>query len=84
MSLALLTPWQQLLWLVGAVILIVPLVTWGVVLIIRGYFNAKEQHLARMLKALADTIIKISEDATIKMNEALAKLKNQTESKKPE
>lgn len=83
MSLALLTPWQQLLWLVCAVALIVPLVSWGVVGIIRGYFNAKEAHFGRVAKAVANAINQISGEVNKKLDDALKKIKA-TEEKKAE
>lgn len=76
MSLALLTPWQQLLWLVCAVILIVPIVSAGVVSVIRGYFNAKEQHTGRVAKAVANAINQVAGDASKKMDEVLKKIKD--------
>lgn len=81
MSLALLTPWQQLLWLVCAVALIVPLVSWGVVGVIRGYFNAKEAHVGRVAKAVANVINQVAGDANKKLDEVLKKIKA-TEEKK--
>lgn len=76
MSLALLTPWQQLLWLVCAVILIVPVVSAGVVSIIRGYFNAKEQHTGRMAKAVANVINQVAKEMNGKLDEVLKKVKD--------
>lgn len=76
MSLALLTPWQQLLWLVCAVILIVPVVAAGVVSIIRGYFNAKEQHTGRMAKAVANAINQVAGEVNKKADEVLKKIKD--------
>lgn len=58
MSLALLSPWQQLLWIVCAAILIVPIVSAGVVSIIRGYFNAKEVHIGRIANAVSKALAK--------------------------
>lgn len=81
MSLALLTPWQQLLWLVCAVILIVPVVAAGAVSIIRGYFNAKEQHTGRMAKAVANAINQVVGELNKKADEVLKKIKD-TEEKK--
>ena len=75
MSLALLTPWQQLLWLVCAVILIVPVVSAGVVSVIRGYFNAKEQHAGRMANAVANAIKQIAGELNKKADEVLEKIK---------
>jgi len=76
MSLALLSPWQQLLWLVCAVILIVPVVSAGVVSVIRGYFNAKEQHVGKMAKALANAINQIAGEVNKKADEVLKKIKD--------
>lgn len=76
MSLALLTPWQQLLWLVCAVVLIVPVVSAGVVSIIRGYFNVKEQHAGRMANALAKVVKEIAGEPNKKADEVLKKIKD--------
>lgn len=76
MSLALLTPWQQLLWLVCAVILIVPVVAAGVNAIIRGYFRAKEEHTGRMAKAVANAINQVAKEANAKLDEVLKKIKD--------
>ena len=76
MSLALLTPWQQLLWLVCAVILIVPVVAAGVNAIIRGYFRAKEEHTGRMAKAVANAINQVAKEANEKLDEVLKKIKD--------
>ena len=75
MSLALLTPWQQLLWLVCAVILIVPVVVAGVNAVLRGYFRAKEEHTGRMAKAVANAINQIAKEANGKLDEVLKKIK---------
>lgn len=75
MSLALLTPWQQLLWLVCAVILIVPIVAAGVNAVLRGYFRAKEEHTGRMAKAVANAINQVAKEANGKLDEALKKIK---------
>lgn len=83
MSLALLTPWQQLLWLVCAFVLIVPVVSWGAVGIIRGYFRAKEQHIGRIAKAIANAINQVAGDANKKLDDILKKIKA-TEEKKAE
>lgn len=76
MSLALLSPWQQLLWLVCVVVLIVPVVSAGVVSIIHGYFNEKEQHAGRMAKALVNVISQIAGELNKKVDEVLEKIKN--------
>lgn len=77
MSLALLTPWQQLLWLVCAFILIVPIISWGVTSIIRGYFGAKEAHYGRIAKAIGNTISKSSGELIKAIEEAQKALKTQ-------
>ncbi len=83
MSLALLTPWQQLLWLVCAVILIVPIVAAGVNAVLRGYFRAKEEHISRITKAVANVINHVAKEANGKLDEALKKIKEaQGEEKK--
>ena len=76
MSLALLTPWQQLLWLVSAVILIVPVVAAGVNVIIRGYFRAKEEHTGRMAKAVANAINQVAKEANGRLDEVLKTIKD--------
>lgn len=76
MSLALLTPWQQLLWLVFAVVLIVPIVAAGVNAVLRGYFRAKEEHTGRMAKAVANAINQVAKEANGKLDEALKKIKD--------
>ena len=75
MSLALLTPWQQLLWLVSAVILIVPIVAAGVNAVLRGYFRAKEEHTGRMAKAVANAINQVAKETNGKLDEVLKKIK---------
>ena len=74
MSLALLTPWQQLLWLVCAVFLIVPIVAAGVNVVLRGYFRAKEEHTSRMAKAVANVINQVAKEANGKLDEVLKKI----------
>lgn len=84
MSLALLTPWQQLLWLVCAVILIVPVVAAGVNAVLRGYFRAKEEHTGRMAKAVANAINQVAKEVNGKLDEALKKLKEAQAGEKKE
>ena len=76
MSLALLTPWQQLLWLVCAVLLIVPIVAAGINAVLRGYFRAKEEHTGRMAKAVANAINQVAKEANGKLDEVLKKIKD--------
>lgn len=76
MSLALLTPWQQLLWLVCAAVLIVPIMAAGINTVIRGYFRAKEEHTGRMANAVANAINQVMKDANGKLDEALKKIKD--------
>lgn len=75
MSLALLTPWQQLLWIVCAAILIVPLVAAGINAVIRGYFRAKEEHFGKIAKAFANVLSEISESTLKKFEEQMKKAK---------
>lgn len=83
MSLALLTPWQQLLWLVCAVGLIVPIAVAGVNAVLRGYFRAKEEHTGRMARAVANAINQVLKEANGKADEILKKIKEaQGEEKK--
>ncbi len=84
MSLALLTPWQQLLWLVCAVILIVPIVAAGINAVLRGYFRAKEEHTGRMAKAVANAINQVAKEANGKLDEALKKIKEVQNGEKKE
>lgn len=84
MSLALLTPWQQLLWLVCAVILIVPIVAAGINAVLRGYFRAKEEHTGRMAKAVANAISQVAKEANGKLDEALKKIKEVQNGEKKE
>ena len=76
MSLALLTPWQQLLWLVCAVILIVPVVAAGVNAVLRGYFRAKEEHIGRIAKAAANAINQVAKEANGRLDEVLKTIKD--------
>lgn len=84
MSLALLSPWQQLLWLVCAVILIVPVVAAGVNAVLRGYFRAKEEHTGRMAKAVANAINQVAKEANGKLDEVLKKIKEVQDGEKKE
>ena len=84
MSLALLTPWQQLLWLVFAVVLIVPVVAAWVIAVLRGYFKAKEEHTGRMAKAVANAINQVAKEANGKLDEALKKIKEVQNGEKKE
>lgn len=85
MSLALLTPWQKLLWLVCAVILIVPVVAAGVNAVLRGYFRAKEEHISRIAKAVANAINQVAKEANSRLDETLKAIKEaQGEEKKTE
>ena len=84
MSLALLTPWQQLLWLVFAVILIVPVVAAGVNAVLRGYFRAKEEHTGRMARAVANAINQVLKEANGKVDEVLKKIKEADSGEKKE
>ena len=74
MNLALLTPWQQLFWIVCLVALVVPIVSWGVIGAIRGYFKAKEEHYSRIAGAVAAAVSKSSEEIMKKAKEAKEKL----------
>jgi len=84
MSLALLSPWQQLLWLVCAFILIVPVVAAGVNAVLRGYFRAKEEHTGRMAKAVANAINQVLKEANGKLDEVLKKIKEVQDGEKKE
>lgn len=75
MSLALLSPWQQLLWLVCAFILIVPILAAGVTTVIRGYFNAKENHIGKIAMAIGNTLSKMSDETLKTLKEELKKAK---------
>lgn len=75
MSLALLTPWQQLLWLVCAFILIIPILAAGVTTVIRGYFNAKENHIGKIARAIGNTLSKASDETLKTLKEELKKAK---------
>ncbi len=79
MSLALLTPWQQLLWLVCAFILIVPILAAGVTTVIRGYFNAKENHIGKIVRAIGNTLSKASDETLKTLKEELKKAKEKME-----
>lgn len=81
MSLALLTPWQQLLWLVCAFILIVPIIAAGFNAVIRGYFRAKEEHTGRMAKAIANALSKASNDVLDPILEQIKKATEKEEKK---
>ena len=74
MNLALLTPWQQLFWIVCLVALVVPIISWGVIGIVRGYFKAKEEHYGRIAGAVASAVSKSSEEIMKKAQEAKEKL----------
>lgn len=81
MNLALLSPWQQLFWLVCAVLLIMPLITFGVITIIRGYFRAKEDHLAKNATAIAKALATALEGPLEKLKKEIAKKEEVTENK---
>ena len=84
MSLALLTPWQQLLWLGCAVILIVPIVAAVVNAVLRGYFRAKEEHISRIAKAVANAINQVAKEANGRLDEVLKKIKEADSGEKKE
>lgn len=47
-----LSPWQLLMWIAGLELISIPLLIFLINSIIIGYFKIKEQHQAKMLKAL--------------------------------
>lgn len=83
MNLTLLTPWQQLLWIVCAVILIVPVVAAGATSVIRGYFRAKEAHISKIAGLVAKAIGESVKIYEAKLGDALNKIKKEKESENP-
>lgn len=81
MNLALLTPWQQLLWLVCAAVLIVPIVAAGINTVIRGYFRAKREHVGKMAKAFANALTGISGEFNKGLDDILKKIKEKEDTK---
>ena len=77
MSLSLLSPWQQLLWLVCAFILIVPIIAAGVTTVIRGYFKAKREHTGQIAKSIANALNSISGELNKKLDDILGKVKEE-------
>ncbi len=74
MNLALLTPWQQLFWIVCLVALVVPIISWGVIGVIRGYFNAKEVHIGKMANAVSNALKNTLEVLNKQLDEVKDKL----------
>lgn len=84
MNLALLSPWEQLLWLVCAFILIVPIISAGIGAVIRGYFSAKEAHIGKIAKAIGVSLSKATEGTLQKVQEELKKAKERVAEEKKE
>ena len=74
MNLTILTPWQQLFWLVCLVLLTVPIISWGVIGIIRGYFNAKEAHIGKMANAVSNALKNTLEALNKQLDEVKEKI----------
>lgn len=65
-------PWFMLLWIVALSILLVPIIVGGVNAVVNNYFSAKERHLAKIVKAIGETIqnsIGIKEESSEKTEE---------------
>ena len=74
MNLTILTPWQQLFWLVCLVLLTVPIISWGVTSVIRGYFSAKEAHIGKMANAVSNALKNTLEALNKQLDEVKEKI----------
>lgn len=74
MNLTILTPWQQLFWLVCLVLLTVPIISWGVIGVIRGYFNAKEAHIGKIANAVSNALKNTFETLNKQLDDAKKEL----------
>ena len=57
-------PWFILLWIVCLSIVMLPILVGGINAIVNNYFNAKEKHIFKIVKAIGEVMKGISSEKT--------------------